>query len=85
METAEVEIRIARSVLLALADQYEHGNTRWLRIKPESVEEYASFKEKYAALVAEGLLRTSPFGDYQFTDKGYLKYSARIRAERTLG
>lgn len=77
------EIKIADSVLRSLADQYEHGNIHWLKIVPDSIEEYEDFKERYAALVAKGLLRTLG-SSYQFTDAGYVEYSPLIKALRTL-
>jgi hypothetical protein len=79
------EIKIADSVLRALADQYEHDNVHWLKIVPDSIEEYEDFRERYAALLAKGLLRTLHGSLYQFTDAGYLEYSDRIRAVRALG
>ena len=81
------KIKIADRVLLALADQFEHGNVLWPRIMHESVEEYADFKERYATLVARGLLRALPGPEclYQFTGAGYLTYSERIKALRALG
>ncbi|MGA8439418.1 MAG: hypothetical protein WB762_24185 [Candidatus Sulfotelmatobacter sp.] len=77
------EIKIADSVLRALADQYEHGNVRWLKIVPDSIEEYEDVKERYAELVAKGLLKSDGFV-YQFTDAGYVQYSPLIRALRAL-
>jgi hypothetical protein len=79
------QIKIADRVLLALADMFEHGNINWLKVVHEFVEEYEDVKQRYAALVAGGLLRGGPDSLYQFTDAGYLKYSDRIRALRALG
>lgn len=79
------QIRIADRVLLALADLFEHGNVSWRQIMQDSVEEYEDFKQRYAKLVAQGLLRTLPGCFYQFTEAGYLAYSDRIIALRALG
>lgn len=76
------KIKIAEAALLALADAYEHNNVRWPHVMQESVAEYTDFKTRYATLVAKGLLRTDGNGVYQFTDAGYLEYSAQINALR---
>jgi predicted transcriptional regulator len=80
-----MKIKIAARVLLALADLFEHGNVKWQEIAQESVEEYEDFKQRYATLVAEGLLRIRVGFLYQFTDEGYLMYSDQIKALRALG
>jgi hypothetical protein len=79
------KIKIADRVLLALAGLFEHGNIDWQSIVQESVEEYEDFKQRYATLVANGLLRVRVGFLYQFTDAGYLMYSDRIKVLRVLG
>jgi hypothetical protein len=79
------KIKIADRVLLVLADLFEHGNVNCQRIVQESVEEYEDFKQRYATLVANGLLRVRVGFLYQFTDAGYLMYADRVRTLRVLG
>ncbi len=82
------KIQIDQRTMLALADQYEHHNVNWLRIAPESVQEYEDFRERYATLRADGLLNVRPGTEKsllcQFTDKGYAEYAPQIKALRVL-
>lgn len=85
-----MSVKIKESVCRSLADQYEHGNQKWLSVCAESVEELDDFLERYAELKASGLLNVRPGPDNkcllcQFTDAGYREYAPLVKAVRALG
>lgn len=69
------------TLLLRLAEDYEEGKGHPVALRDETQVE----REVVAGLKAEGSITGRIQGGLRFTDVGYGKYTARIKALRTLG
>ena len=80
-----METKILDQLLLPPADQFEAGNpNHWYSFNHGDASEYEPLRECMAELVAEGSVRRSHSGHFQFSQAGYAKYLPRIKALRTL-
>jgi len=80
------ENEVVDALLLPLADQFEAGiSNRYVQIKPElCLDTYEVERGWLAYAVAEQWLVRLATDCYQFTAKGYLAFTPRIRALRML-
>lgn len=73
------ETQFLDTLLLRLAEVYEEGKGHPVPLRDETQAE----REVVARLKAEGSITESIKGGLRFTDVGYGKYTARIKALRT--
>ena len=74
------------AILPSLADQFEaNKGTRFLLIRPSSVEEFEPLRELLARQSAAGLMIVHGTDRCRLTPDGYRAYLPRITALRALG